>query len=126
MKLKDQARRGCESLAMASGEDASPWVRLANGVILQAVNEYRLALSTIIEKERWLESEEAETSGEKKRAMAERKVVESWKSVEEIEDFFGSNRCKIFTELDMTIISKKIRAEYPEAKTVRKKPWRCD
>ena len=126
MTPKDQARRGCESLAMASGEDASPWVRLANGIILQAVNEYRLALSTIIEKEKWLESEEAEISDAKKRARAERKVVESWKSVEEIEDFFGSNRCKIFTELDMTIISKRIREEYPEAKTVRKKPWRCD
>lgn len=126
MTIKDQARRGCESLAMASGEDASPWVRLANGVILQAVNDYRLALSTIVAKEKWLDSKEAEMSDANKRARAERKVVESWKTVKSIEDFFESSACKLFTDLDMTIISKRIREEYPEAKTVRKKPWRCD
>ena len=112
--LKLKRNEGGSWLALASGEDASPYVKLANGVILQAVDDYRKALAYIVEKEKWLESEDGAQASPKQRDRVQRKIVSSWKTVREIEQFFRSGRCRIFTELDMVVIGKRIRAEFPD------------
>ena len=112
--LKLKRNEGGSWLALASGDDASPWVKLSNGVILQAVEDYRKALAYIVEKEAWLESEDGGRASQKQRASVQRKIVSAWKDAEEVERFFRSSRCRMFTELDMVVIGKRIKAEFPD------------
>ena len=122
MKLRDMA--GGHEFFSEDSELVTPWENLCNAVVMAAVNDYRNALKTIVLKEKWLESPEAQEADAKKRARAEGKIVACWHTVKEVEDFFRSERVRVFTQLDMETIGKQIRAEFPEAKTVRKKPWR--
>ena len=110
--MKPKGGEGGSWLALASGKDASPWTMFSNAIVLQAVDDYRVALRTVVEKEKWLDSEDGENASPKERANAQKKIVNAWKVIKEVEAFFRSKTCRIFTELDMTIIAKRIKSEF--------------
>lgn len=93
--------------ARETAED--PWLRLRNGIILQAVADYRVARRFVYDSQ-WLL---LGVSGKRKKNYLDRLWKEQAR-LKEVERFFASEWFTLLTDIDGQVILNKIAAEAQE------------